>query len=158
MRGSGVQISSAAPFSPTVIHKKKTKKKPPEDPFDFSKINIPEHRSESEILGDFEKVCTSPGYPLSFWGDFLCPFCSCTCDNRFFCPVHICHAVWNFGAGLTKCNILEVILGYAQKVISNHTNHLAKTPVDTAFQKFEWHKEAAWIPLQWIWKKKMLNR
>jgi len=43
-------------------------------------------------------------------------------------------------AGYTKRQILEVILGAAQKVMSNYTNHLANTPVDKPFQKFEWHK------------------
>lgn len=46
-------------------------------------------------------------------------------------------------AGFTQRNILEVILGYSQKVMSNYTNHLADTPVDKAFQKFEWHADAA---------------
>ena len=46
-------------------------------------------------------------------------------------------------AGFTERNILEVILGYSQKVMSNYTNHLADTPVDKAFQKFEWHADAA---------------
>lgn len=41
-------------------------------------------------------------------------------------------------AGFTKRNILEVILGYSQKVMSNYTNHLAETPVDQPFQKFAW--------------------
>lgn len=45
-------------------------------------------------------------------------------------------------AGFTKRQILEVILGYSQKVMSNYTNHLANTPVDKVFQKFEWHKAA----------------
>jgi len=43
-------------------------------------------------------------------------------------------------AGFTKRQILEVILGLAQKTISNYTNHLANTPIDKPFQKFEWHK------------------
>jgi alkylhydroperoxidase family enzyme len=43
-------------------------------------------------------------------------------------------------AGFTKRQILEVILGTAQKVMSNYTNHLADTPVDKPFKKFEWHK------------------
>ncbi len=43
-------------------------------------------------------------------------------------------------AGFTKRNILEVILGYSQKIMSNYTNHLAGTPVDSVFQKFAWHK------------------
>lgn len=46
-------------------------------------------------------------------------------------------------AGFTKQNILEVILGYSQKIMSNYTNHFANTPVDKPFQKFEWHKKAA---------------
>ena len=43
-------------------------------------------------------------------------------------------------AGFTKRNILEVILGYSQKIMSNYTNHLADTPVDEPFAKFDWHK------------------
>ena len=43
-------------------------------------------------------------------------------------------------AGFTKRNILEVILGYSQKLMSNYTNHLANTPVDKAFEKFAWEK------------------
>lgn len=45
-------------------------------------------------------------------------------------------------AGFTKRQILEVILGYSQKIMSNYTNHLADTPVDAVMQKFEWHKAA----------------
>lgn len=45
-------------------------------------------------------------------------------------------------AGFTKRQILEVILGVAQKTMSNYTNHLANTPVDKPFQKFEWRKAA----------------
>ncbi len=45
-------------------------------------------------------------------------------------------------AGFTKRQILEVILGVAQKVMSNYTNHLADTPVDAPFQKFSWQKAA----------------
>jgi alkylhydroperoxidase family enzyme len=45
-------------------------------------------------------------------------------------------------AGFTKRNILEVILGYSQKIMSNYTNHLAHTPVDKGFQKFAWQKAA----------------
>ena len=39
-------------------------------------------------------------------------------------------------AGYTKRQILEIILGAAQKVMSNYTNHLANTPIDKPFQKF----------------------
>ncbi|MFW8594436.1 carboxymuconolactone decarboxylase family protein [Cribrihabitans neustonicus] len=44
-------------------------------------------------------------------------------------------------AGFSKRNILEVILGYSQKIMSNYTNHLAGTPVDKVFEKFTWSKE-----------------
>lgn len=43
-------------------------------------------------------------------------------------------------AGFTQRHILEVVLGTAQKVMSNYTNHLADTPVDEPFKKFEWHQ------------------
>ena len=42
------------------------------------------------------------------------------------------------GAGYTQQNVLEVILGLSQKVMSNYVNHVAKTPLDPPFQKFEW--------------------
>lgn len=45
-------------------------------------------------------------------------------------------------AGYTRRQILEVILGVSQKVMSNYTNHLANTPIDAPFRKFEWHKSA----------------
>lgn len=45
-------------------------------------------------------------------------------------------------AGFTQRQILEVVLGVAQKVMSNYTNHLVNTPVDSVFTKFEWHKAA----------------
>ena len=43
-------------------------------------------------------------------------------------------------AGFTRRQILEVILGVSQKVMSNYTNHLANTPIDAAFKKLEWQK------------------
>jgi alkylhydroperoxidase family enzyme len=43
-------------------------------------------------------------------------------------------------AGFTKRQILEVILGVSQKVMSNYTNHLADTPVDSVFKKYDWEK------------------
>lgn len=42
--------------------------------------------------------------------------------------------------GFTQRQILEVVLGCAQKVMSNYTNHIADTPIDKSFQKFAWHK------------------
>ncbi len=46
-------------------------------------------------------------------------------------------------AGFDRRQILEVVLGLAQKVMSNYTNHLADTPVDAPFAKFDWTKQAA---------------
>jgi len=43
-------------------------------------------------------------------------------------------------AGFTRQQILEVILGVAQKVMSNYTNHMAQTPVDAVMQPFAWRK------------------
>lgn len=43
-------------------------------------------------------------------------------------------------AGFTQRQILEIILGVAQKVMSNYTNRLADTPVDSAFTRFAWTK------------------
>ncbi|WP_394242297.1 carboxymuconolactone decarboxylase family protein [Vibrio astriarenae] len=45
-----------------------------------------------------------------------------------------------FDAGYGQQQVLEVILGLSQKVISNYVNHVAKTPVDSVFQKFAWSK------------------
>jgi len=45
-------------------------------------------------------------------------------------------------AGYTKRHVLDVILGVAQKVMSNYVNHLADTPVDAPFQKFDWKPAA----------------
>ena len=41
-----------------------------------------------------------------------------------------------YEAGYTNKQLLEIILGMAQKVISNYTNHLAATPVDQPFQQY----------------------
>ncbi|OCH16651.1 MULTISPECIES: carboxymuconolactone decarboxylase family protein [unclassified Aliivibrio] len=45
-----------------------------------------------------------------------------------------------FDAGFTHQQLLEIVLGMAQKVMSNYTNHLAHTPVDSAFKQFAWDK------------------
>ena len=45
-----------------------------------------------------------------------------------------------YAAGYGEQQVLEIILGLSQKVISNYTNHIAHTPVDAAFQKFAWTK------------------
>ncbi|MEJ2911825.1 carboxymuconolactone decarboxylase family protein [Pseudoalteromonas sp. C12FD-1] len=41
-----------------------------------------------------------------------------------------------FAAGYGKQQLLEIIVGLSQKVMSNYTNHLADTPVDEPFKKF----------------------
>jgi len=43
-------------------------------------------------------------------------------------------------AGFTKRQILEVILGVSHKMMSNYTNHFAKTPLDAIAAKFAWKK------------------
>ncbi|MEH6464113.1 MAG: carboxymuconolactone decarboxylase family protein [Shewanella psychromarinicola] len=43
-----------------------------------------------------------------------------------------------YAAGYAQQQVLEIILGLSQKVISNYTNHVAKTPVDEVFKKFAW--------------------
>ncbi|MDH6236571.1 hypothetical protein [Cryobacterium sp. CG_9.6] len=48
-------------------------------------------------------------------------------------------------AGYTKRQILEVVLGLSQKVMSNYTNHLAQTPVDRAFRKYDWQDSAVTV-------------
>ncbi|MGJ8593078.1 MAG: carboxymuconolactone decarboxylase family protein [Aquaticitalea sp.] len=45
-----------------------------------------------------------------------------------------------YEAGYEEQQVLEIILGLSQKVISNYTNHIANTPVDAPFQKFAWEK------------------
>ncbi len=46
-----------------------------------------------------------------------------------------------YTAGYGERQVLEIILGLSQKTISNYANHIANTPVDSAFQKFAWSKE-----------------
>ena len=41
-----------------------------------------------------------------------------------------------FAAGYEKRNLLEIVLGISQKVMSNYTNHLADTPVDEPFKQY----------------------
>ncbi len=41
-------------------------------------------------------------------------------------------------AGYSGRNILEVVLGVGMKTLSNYTNHMAATPLDTAFEKAVW--------------------
>ena len=39
-------------------------------------------------------------------------------------------------AGYGNRALLDIVLGIAQKVMSNYTNHLADTPIDTPFQRY----------------------
>lgn len=45
------------------------------------------------------------------------------------------------GAGYTRKNILEIILGVSQKVMSNYINHFAQTPIDEPVKPFAWTKQ-----------------
>ena len=46
-------------------------------------------------------------------------------------------------AGFTRRQLLEVLLGVTQKTLSNYVNHLARTPLDTAFKPMQWAPPAA---------------
>jgi len=41
-------------------------------------------------------------------------------------------------AGYSKEQILELMVGIAQKTISNYVNHIAQTPVDEAAKAYKW--------------------
>lgn len=43
-----------------------------------------------------------------------------------------------FDAGYGQVQLLEIILGLSQKVISNYVNHLAETPIDAPFKPYTW--------------------
>lgn len=45
-----------------------------------------------------------------------------------------------YSAGYKQQQVLEIILGLSQKVISNYVNHVAATPVDPMFADFTWKK------------------
>ncbi|MGY6650310.1 carboxymuconolactone decarboxylase family protein [Wenyingzhuangia sp. IMCC45574] len=46
-----------------------------------------------------------------------------------------------YEVGYDEQQVVEILLGLAQKTISNYVNHIASTPVDAPFQKFAWKKE-----------------
>jgi alkylhydroperoxidase family enzyme len=46
-----------------------------------------------------------------------------------------------YAAGYSQRQLLEIVLGLSQKVMSNYVNHIAKTPVDRRFKKFAWQKK-----------------
>ena len=43
-----------------------------------------------------------------------------------------------YDAGYAQEQVLDIVLGVAQKVMSNYTNAIAETPLDDAFKTFEW--------------------
>lgn len=45
-----------------------------------------------------------------------------------------------YDAGYEHRQVLEVVLGLSQKVMSNYINHIAETPVDAPFQDFSWSR------------------
>ena len=45
-------------------------------------------------------------------------------------------------AGYTSAQALEVVLGVTMKTLSNYTNHLAETPLDSAFEANAWRESA----------------
>ena len=49
-------------------------------------------------------------------------------------------------AGFTRRNVLEVVLGVATKVMSNHTNHIVDTPLDDFMKGNEWTKPTTITP------------
>ena len=42
-----------------------------------------------------------------------------------------------YAAGYEPQQLLEIVLGLAQKVMSNYINHMAETPVDEPFKQFQ---------------------
>ena len=46
-------------------------------------------------------------------------------------------------AGYTNASYLDILVGYSQKIMSNYTNHAAKTEVDEPFKEFAWDKSMA---------------
>ena len=50
-----------------------------------------------------------------------------------------------YAAGYGEQQVLDIILGIAQKTMSNYTNHIANTPVDAPFQEFAWNKNTAGV-------------
>ena len=44
-----------------------------------------------------------------------------------------------FSAGYTAHQLLDVLVGVAQKTLSNFTNHIADTPLDQQMANYQWH-------------------
>ena len=81
---------------------------------------------------------SSPGKQLAAnWSDGnMHDFTLSMVRNRGNVPANEMEAF--FAAGYGQQQVLEVILGLSQKVISNYVNHVAKTPVDKVFEQFAW--------------------
>ena len=47
-----------------------------------------------------------------------------------------------YAAGYGQRQLLEIVLGLSQKVMSNYVNSIAETPVDPPFQKEAWTKQS----------------
>ena len=47
-----------------------------------------------------------------------------------------------YAVGYSQGQLLEIVLGLSQKIMSNYVNHIAKTPTDKVFTKFAWEKQA----------------
>jgi uncharacterized peroxidase-related enzyme len=43
-----------------------------------------------------------------------------------------------FSVGFKPRNVLDILVGIAQKTLSNYTNHLADTEIDAPFKAFSW--------------------
>jgi alkylhydroperoxidase family enzyme len=48
-------------------------------------------------------------------------------------------------AGYTRQNVLEVVFASAMKTLSNYTNHISETPVDSAFAAQTWESSHALV-------------
>lgn len=46
-------------------------------------------------------------------------------------------------AGFSRQQLLDIVLGVSQKILSNYVNHLADTPIDDAFKRHAWTKGIA---------------
>ncbi len=51
---------------------------------------------------------------------------------------HHCDGARRGSAGFSRAQLIEVLVGIAQRTLSNYLNHLAETPVDAPFQPFAW--------------------
>lgn len=45
-------------------------------------------------------------------------------------------------AGFTRANVLDLLVGVAQKTLSNYANHVMGTPLDAAFESARWSADA----------------